>query len=184
MKSLLLTVVLMGATTLGNAQGSITFANGPLTAVRFVAGGSTITLPSTIPMVYGVFVNGSQTPVLPLGNNTGVSDGLINVAPLYQIPGTEPGQVVQLQVRGWSASFGTDWQTASTTDGAFFGSTDVRQVTLGGTTSGSTPIWQGATGTNPNRFTPLVVGVVPEPSTIALGMLGLGSLLFLRRCKR
>lgn len=187
MKKLLLTFALMAATAASYAQGTIQFANGALTTVKqLTAPGGTIVgaFPTSIPLVYGVFVNGSDTPVAPLGNNTGVNAGIINASSLYPIPGTDPLQVVSLQVRGWSASFGNDWRTASTTVGAWFGETDVRSVTLGQTTAAAAVIWQGATGTNPNRFTPLLVAqVVPEPSTIALGVLGLGSLLFLRRRK-
>jgi hypothetical protein len=48
-------------------------------------------------------------------------------------------------------------------------------------------IWQTATGTNPNRFRPLVVHAdlsqpcIPEPSTLALAALGGLLLLFFRR---
>lgn len=178
----------MAAAVASYAQGTIQFANGVLTPVKllnWVDGNAIVSpFPTTIPMVYGVFVNGSDTPVLPLGNNTGVNAGIINASSLYPIPGTEPGQVVTLQVRGWSASFGTDWRAAADaagTAGAWFGQTEVRNVTLGQTTAAPAVIWQQATGTNPNRFYPLIIPIfVPEPSTIALGVLGLGSLLFLR----
>jgi hypothetical protein len=132
---------------------------------------------------FGVFVNGSQVPVPTLGVNSTTTAGIIVAASVYGIPGTDPGQVVGLQIRGWSASFGTDWLAASRSDHALYGETDVRQVTLGATAGPGAVIWQTASGTNPNRFNPLalLVPLVPEPSTIALGVLGLGSLLLFRR---
>jgi len=58
------------------------------------------------------------------------------------------------------------------------GETDIRPVTLAPTAGA---VWQSATGTFPNRFTPLII--VPEPSTIALAVLVLGSLPLFRRRK-
>jgi hypothetical protein len=185
MKKLLLTITLATLTVMSTfAQGTIQFANNALSRVQLRnADGSTANLPTAVAINFGVFVNGSATPVDPLGNNTGTGAGIINASGLYPIAGTEPNQVVSLQVRGWSASFGSDWQAASRTPGAHFGETDVRQVTLGQTTAAPAVIWQGATGVNPNRFNPLIINVVPEPSTIALAVLGLGSLLLFRRRK-
>jgi hypothetical protein len=130
---------------------------------------------------FGVFVNGSQVPVPTLGVNSTTTAGIIVAASVYAIPGTDPGQIVGLQIRGWSAAWGTDWLAASRAAVAVYGETDVRQVTLGATAGPGAVIWQTATGTNPNRFLPLDFRVVPEPSTIALDVLGLGSLLLFRR---
>jgi hypothetical protein len=187
MKKTLLTLALVAMTAVASfAQGTIQFNNGTLTRVTYkdASGVSLGNLPTAIGVVYGVFVNGSDTPVQPLGNNQGVNAGIINASGLYPIPGTAENQVVSLQVRGWSASFGNDWQAASRTAGALFGETDVRNVTLGLSTAAPAVIWQTATGTATDKFKPLVLlTVVPEPSTIALAVLGLGSLLLFRRRK-
>jgi len=64
-----------------------------------------------------------------------------------------------------------------------YGETAIRQVTLGPTAGPGAVIWQTATGTNPNRFYPMLVSTLacPEPSTLALGALGGLFLLLLRR---
>jgi len=103
----------------------------------------------------------------------------------YQIPDTQPNDVIFARVRGWSSSFGNDWQAAHLAyqagfAGVIYGETDIRQLDpLGPTIGPGTAIWQSAAGTNPHRFYPLFG--VPEPSTVLLGLLGLGSLLLLRR---
>ena len=58
----------------------------------------------------------------------------------------------------------------------------VHVIHTGQTAGPGAVIWQTASGVNESRFTPLVV-TVPVPSTIALGVLGLGSLLLFRRRK-
>jgi hypothetical protein len=109
---------------------------------------------------------------------------MAGVPALYLLEGTQPGQVVFAQVRAWETRFGADWAAAKSTPGAYYGETDVRQLEPLGPTSGpATVIWQGSTSTSPNRFFAMQIGIVPEPSTIALAVLGLGSLLLFRRRK-
>ena len=98
--------------------------------------------------------------------------------------------MVSMQIYAWNAQFGDDpyqaWRA-----GAGTAATDVRLVEMSPTAGPGTVIWQGETGTNPNRFTPLTFWnngfggppppVVPEPSTLALGALGGLVLLFCRR---
>lgn len=191
MKKTLLTLALVAATAVATyAQGTIQFNNNALTRVTYTdaTGVNRGNVTAAMGVVFGVFVNGSLTPV---GDDTsrlgtiGTTAGVF-AAPaggLYGIPGHLPNSTVQLQVRGWSASFGADWRTASQTPGAFFGETDVRPVVLGQETAAAAVIWQLASQTAPDKFRPLVLGVVPEPSTIALAVLGLGSLLLFRRHK-
>jgi hypothetical protein len=186
MKKTLLTLALVALTAVASyAQGTIAFGNSALTRVQFRAGApGTATVnfdPATLGanIQIGVFVNGSATPVpgfATIGTTAGV---MINAPSVYALPGTQEGQVVSLQIRAWETGAANDWQHP----GRFYGETDVRQVTLGPTAGPGQVIWQTATGTNPNRFTPLMVIAVPEPSMIALAVLGLGSLLLFRRRK-
>lgn len=197
MKKLILTLVLATAAAFSYGQGTVGFANGTLTRFTLVddATGLSAQVPVGTAVSYGLFWSTSQggtyTLVQPLGTQ-GTTVGIMTVASggAYQIPGTDPGQVVWLQVKGWSSSYGNDWAAAqrdyeAKVAGTIWGQTDIRQLAstgLGPSTGPGAVIWQGSTGTNPNRFTPLVLHVaVPEPSTIALGVIGLGSLLLFRR---
>jgi hypothetical protein len=189
MKKLLLTLTFAIATTVVTyAQGTIQFQNTALTRMTYAVKDTTATvqLPITKDVVFGVFLGGSQTPILPLGINSKTSAGIITVAlgTAYVIPGVDAGGSASLQVRGWSASFGNDWAAAraafnANVAGTIFGETDVRSFTLGPASGPGVVIWSGSDTT---KFRPMTLfEAVPEPSTIALGVLGLGGLLFLRR---
>lgn len=135
----------------------------------------------------GAFYGASGTPaeqlVLAPGLATiGPTPGVLgNVPPIFPLPGTEPAQVVSLQIRAWYSPFGADWRAARD-QGFYYGETDVRQVTLGTATLPAL-IWQAANGTLPDRFTPLgpILGV-PEPSAVLLGAVA-GVLLLLVRAR-
>jgi len=148
-------------------------------------GAAPVQVPLTAGLLnYGLFYGTSagalsQTPATPLGVNSTTGLGLISVAngSAYQLAGTEPGQSVFIQIRAWSASFGSDWQRAST-EGTYWGQTDVKAFILGASSGPGVVLWSNSDTT---KFRPMLINIVPEPSTIALGVLGLGSLLFFRR---
>ena len=89
------------------------------------------------------------------------------------VNGAAGGTVVTLQVRGWLTSGGaTSWETAAPN---LRGASSLIQFTLG------TP---PATAPNIAALQPFTIGtVVPEPSSIALGLLGLGAVALFRRRK-
>ncbi len=174
MKKLLLTLGLI-CCTLANAvaQGTIAFGNS--VATRFVLGdiGGTPTTAADgwrFKVWYGP--PGSDVDQLQPAPGTATigqaAPGVLIGAPsVFAIPGTEPGQIVSMQIRGYLDNDSRHWI-----------GTDVRQVTLGPTAGPGTVIWQSRSGTNPNRFYPIVI---PEPSTIALGALAGVCLLFRAR---
>ena len=193
MKSLIVTLLLVGTAVIGHGQGTIYFGNSALTRITILSGGATgQNVTAAMGYVFGAFYGPAgagkeQLQLAPGLATIGVNDGVLSGANLvvFPLPGTAQGQVVSLQIRAWQGSFGTDWMAACRA-GSYGGETDVRQVTLGPTEGPGSVIWQTATGTNPNRFTPLLIGVVggpdpciPEPSTLVLGALG-AALLFLR----
>ena len=168
MKTLLLTLGLISLTTLSHAQGTIAFGNSALT--RIIAcydNPRPVTSADNVRISVWFGPAGSEQDALvqvPGTATIGATAGVMIGAPsVFALPGTEPNQVVSLQIRaeGGLGSY----------------QTKVAQVTLGQTAGPGTVIWQTASGTNPNRFTPLVL-CVPEPSTIALGALGGLALLF------
>ena len=136
---------------------------------------------------YGVFFGAdagslSTSPDSPLGNTHLTLPGIIATANIFHLTGTQTGQTVFLQIRGWSAEFGTDWQAASISDGAWFGETGILPFRLGPDEGPAEVIWtnipQPSDPPRPERLMPLVLHTVPEPSTLALGALAGAFLLF------
>ena len=171
MKIFLLTLVLVATATLANAQGTIQF---PRLRIEYCLA-PPVPAPAPGDLSFGIFAGPavgslSSQPALPLGTNT--ATGLVG-APgqfAYQLPGFEPGSMVFLQVRGWETRFGLDWERGRRE--GLYGQTEIISVLLGPSTGPGTVI------AGPNA---VIVMCVPEPSTIALALLGLGGLLLLRR---
>jgi hypothetical protein len=91
------------------------------------------------------------------------------------ITGVDPGTSVLVQVRAWGAAY-ADYSGPWTAGEGLVGASNVMQVNLGG---GSIPVPNISTIAEAFTLTP-----VPEPSTIALGLVGgLGALLLIRRRK-
>lgn len=182
MKRLLLTLVFITAASFAHGQGTVALANSALTRVQMLdaQSGATAPVPVSISLNYGLFVNGSTVPVMPLGTSSTTAAGII-VAPLaFVVPGVTPGQQVPAQVRGWAAEFGTDWQTAKAL-GAVYGETDVRLIVLGEMSGPGAVIWQSTTGPSTNRFYPLVVsggGLSIGDITVAEGSNGVANAIF------
>jgi hypothetical protein len=177
-------VLLSGYSVLG--QGTIFFGN-RLSASTFVpvymADGTTpVTGPNFSAQLYAQ-LGGSFTAV---GNpivfrSPGAANGSWAGATVA-IPGAAPGTTVQLEVRAWANSFSS--YDAAVAGGGLYGLSPIfTSGQLGGDPGGG-----GLPITDPN-----IVGnatainnmqsfnLVPEPSTIALGVLGIGALLLRRR---
>jgi len=187
MKKLLLTISLAVVTAMSYGQGTIGFGNTIASKVVILTSpGVSAPVPITTRVNFGAFWGTAQDALQlnsgPLGVSSDANAGILVAPATYALANSPENGTVFLQIKGWDASFGSDWAAAKAA-GALFGQTDVRSVTLAGPLGPGASIWQGATGTNPNKFTPLVLSIVPEPSTIALAVLGLGSLLLFRRRK-
>jgi len=85
--------------------------------------------------------------------------------------GVPAGGTVFVQVRAWNASAGATWEAASVNPTGRVGASNVLALSI--PNPGAPP---GLTGLQ--RFN---LVAVPEPSTIALGILGAGALLLRRR---
>jgi len=189
MKKLLLALSLLGVTVAAFGQGQIIFQNGTSTAITnsttsdkavtstrvgfyINANTSATTLDSGWVRIYttnlsaaGIFLGGTRT----LTNDTGTAS----------FPG---GTAVAVQVRAWltTAQF-TDYETAKAVEGALptsrFGVSGVLNIT-------PAVIGNPAPNLINNGLQPfLITPGVPEPSSIALGLLGLGAIALFRRRK-
>jgi hypothetical protein len=174
MKRLLLPLALAATATFADAQGTIQF---PRLRIEYCLAGG-MGAPDPGALSFGLFAGPSagslsSQPVLPLGTNTAA--GFIG-APgqfAYQLPGFEPGSTVFVQVRGWETRFGLDWER-SRREG-MFGQTEIISVLLGPASGPGTVV------AGPNAE---IVMCIPEPSTIALALFGLGGLWLFRRRKK
>ena len=92
------------------------------------------------------------------------------------------GSPAQYRFRVWSSMVNgisiSSFAQASATPGAYIGESALTSITLGGTVPGSPPQLITATANLHPSFT---VALVPEPSVLALGLLGGAALLFRRR---
>jgi hypothetical protein len=195
------TILLLGSAVVAFAQGTINFQNSFLTPISLHfrnPDGSiqVVPVPTTVAVDYGVFAGtsaGSLSLVSPLLPSSAEAAGLV-AAPTtaFAIPGSNAGETTWfVQVRGWSASYGTDWQEAQV-DWINGGITIWGESTIasgfgmGPAAGPGYAIWQAANGTNPAKLAPFTLcygACIPEPSTMALTGLGIAVVLIFRRRK-
>lgn len=203
MKKLILTAAaaaLVGISAYG--QGTVIFQNSSTTLVTF---GTTATggdqagapVPTGTRFMYELYYNSGTDPAVDPGD-AGMRGGMMGpaVAGSALAAGrysggtrttpttTPPGGRAWFQVVAWETAFGTSYDQAVDNPG------------VGGrkTYAGKSNRFNLATGAPPGPATPISspggvmgfeVNIVPEPSTVALGILGgLGTLLLLRRRDR
>ncbi len=167
------------------AQGTIQFLNSALSRIKYQqdAGSPVVDCPSgaVVGVFYGATRN-SLTLATPTARVT--SGGLFSGGTVYALPGTNPGESIFLKIGGWYNAVGTTPDLAP--DGprspgfTHWGESEIVQTTALGPTAGpGTVIFQGLSGTNPNRAHQFCI-CVPEPSTWAVLGLGLGTLMLRR----
>lgn len=173
----------------GYSQGTVTFANSSGTPVLNSLTGAAV--PSGVLKVglyYNIDLGAVPNPDAPDDSFSQVGAAANVVNPGLFIGGTRtitevtPGTAVLLQVRAWSASFATYEEAYNAglagNGSVLVGASRLMNVPLGG---GSLPtptlVAQGG-------LTSFSVSPVPEPSMIALSLLGgLGAMVLLRRRK-
>jgi hypothetical protein len=187
MKRLLITASLVLATVSGFSQGTLDFKS-----IAIVGGSRVVDAP--VRDAAGTLVVGTAFRAALYAGAAGATEGelrLIGASAAfstgtgagYFLGGTRTlnengvqvpaGGSATIQVRAWAVSSGATWEAATTR-----GESPLLTIATGGT---GTPPGPPALLTGLQGFS---VVVVPEPSTIALGIIGgLGTLLMLRRRK-
>jgi hypothetical protein len=200
-----LAAISMGASAF--AQGTIVFANRNVGTASGTGGGNgngTYNIPiwefqktGTGPaglaaggVTVGLFAPGANDASTPLATTLLRTDALPSLNASFfatgsqtvTIPSSDAGTTPTLVVRAWQ---GAGPFAAARDAGRQYGDWSFTTRPLGGTPAGGgLPITPpGMTGWGPEDGTGLTLTVVPEPSTIALGALGLGALIALRRRK-
>ena len=183
MKKVLLTLAAVAVSVSVMAQGTVNFQNLGGAAVMNADTGLPVGATATDNIVTALYWavagttdDGQMAQIGPHANflGNGFFLGGTRTAPV-----TPPGAAAAFQVRAWDVTTGATFEEA---------------LASGLTTAGSSDIFESATG-NPTTIPPgipvnlataipaFTVATVPEPSAIALGVLGVGALLFLRRRK-
>jgi len=188
MKKLLAAIALLAIVTSGYSQGRVNFSNGAATPITLSDTGAPISGAGTY--TFGLYVGTAGTAenslVLAItGANTALAGRMSggNPAPLTAPwdTGTAPNTYpLTFQIRGWSTAAGsynaalasgrTDWYTGKSALGT---------VTPTFSPTGAAALF-GAGAGNVGGF---ALSPVPEPSSIALGLLGLGAVALFRRRK-
>jgi hypothetical protein len=177
------------------AQGTILFSDSSTTKVSINGGPAAGTTPTAaggylVDLFYQVDTSGSAAPAAitslnsPLGSwvefgavalSGPPGEYLTGKVALNGIPG---GDNVWLEVVGFNNS-ATSFANAKTS-ASYFGDTSVISLT---TADPAIPTQQPVSLSSNPAFTGLVLNVVPEPTTLALGAIGAASLLAFRRKK-
>jgi len=184
MKKLLLTTVSLVLAVSTYAQGTFNFGNNvptatpPINAPVFAEDGSTRLSGSAFMVQLYARPAGSSGAFEAAG---AAAAFLTGAGAGYWLPGTRaaaniaPGSSAEVVVRAWRVADGNTWETANAA-GRGWGQSSALTITSGG--AGQPPSLPA------NLIGLTSFSLVPEPSTIALGIIGgLGTLMLIRRRK-
>lgn len=191
MKTLLFTLTSLWLTLSAHAQGTVNFANNASTAISNIVTGARVPAGNSFlaQLYYG-----------PAGMSDDRSFNSVTNAPVgFTLAGqilagtrytTLPGGTTgSFQIRVWESALGGDWDTAVAnwlTGGPYatrvFGKSGIIQVVVADpfATPPQTPTSLVASGFKGFYLIP-PDPIIPEPSTLALGALGMAALLWRRR---
>ena len=180
MKKLLVTLAAVMVSVSSFAQGTLIFNNrtqtgdAPVTRPDGTGAGAGITA-----QLYLVGAGGALTPLTPtttFRTTSAAAAFFVTEINPFTINGILPGQSATVRMRAWETAAGS-YEAAVGTTFLSGESNDVTIPQLGGTPAGGAPIPTPSL----NGLQGFGLTAVPEPSTIALGVLGAAALLFRRR---
>jgi hypothetical protein len=169
------------------AQGTVQFANTSTTQLTTnnLSGSSGLTTGVNTYKIglyiapQGTINEASFTLVGLATNQTGLGNGRFNGGNPFTIAGNN-GVTIAFQIRAWSFSSGNTYEEAVSSLIGYAGKSTIGEVTPA-TGVALTP---ALFGTGPGQVGGFVLTpVIPEPSSIALGLLGLGAIALFRRRK-
>lgn len=171
------------ATLSALAQGTVNFNNAPSavggTGARIFDVDGTTALAGTA-FLAQLYAGPTADSLAPIGATltfrTGAGAGFVDTAAgtARTIGSVAAGAVATIQVKAWEAASGATYEAALAAGGKT-GFSNVITVTTGG--AGEPP----SLPANLTGLTSFQLTIIPEPSTIALGLLGVGALLLRRR---
>jgi len=195
MKKLLLLAALLLGTATGFSQGNVVFNNfAPNTNFRLWtnnAFGTASNLMANGGTHYriGLYVSatneGASLELVGTVGNTGLQPGYFSGQNPFTLPAPYgPGTPINFQIRAWSVAGGASYADALTAINGgnldiAIGTSAIGTVTPAGV-GPAAPLFGTATGLLTRGFE---IAPVPEPSSIALGLLGLGAIALFRRRK-
>ena len=194
MKKLLLLAAMLGFAGSALAQGTIVFANTGHNAFRLMTNNVMGTASNLLasPAIGGGYriglygsIDGSSLQLIAFTTNG--AGGFFSAGNPYTLPNGYPeGATLTYQIRAWSFAGGFSYEEAlvgaSAVDpfNVVIGQSAIGTTTLGGGTVLAGALF--ATSGNALRYG-FMIAPVPEPSGIALGLLGVGALTLFRRKK-
>jgi len=190
MKKLLLTCGLFATIVTTYGQGQFTFANDSTTRFTTNNLGNTGNMTGLNQYRIGLYtaapgtVNESLFTLVAVATNSSspIALGLFSYPESpYTLAGNN-GTPIAVQVRAWSLAAGGSYEAAVTARNGLGGKTPIGTITpaVGGAPP---PALFGAGAPFTSGVQLVSLGAVPEPSTIALGLLGLGAIALFRRRK-
>jgi len=195
MKKIIIMAAAVFATVNIFAQGTINFANGStaalvtntLTGARAVVGSTFVVQLYYAPDNSG----GAEAMLMPVAGTAafGPVPGLFSGG-TRTLPVTPAGAFAYFQVRAWEAAYGTSYEEALQRGAqggrlALTGKSNIIHVDLADPTTVPPGIASSMLTSLllPVGLSGISLTVIPEPSVIGLGLLGVGALLVLRRRK-
>ena len=179
MKRLVLATAMVAAGVTALAQGSLDFTNfktaSGINAPVFKQDGTTKLGSAYLGQLYAGPVGGALAPIgsaVAFRDSAGVGTGYI-VAGKVLVTGVAEGAKASVVFKAWEASGGATFEAAQAS-GKLYGQSAMLEITTGGDNLSPPAVPSPLVGLTS-------FSLVPEPSTVALGLLGAAALLLRRR---
>lgn len=185
-KSIIAMVAAVAFAASSYGQGTVAFNNAAGSLVTYGpggpnAGGSSLAVGNQILLgLYWGAAGSTEAQLVQIGGTTTIAPSAGRYSGGQRTTGvaTAPGATAVFQVRAWSASMGATYEEALTAAGGYRGTSTLFSSTTGGVGSPASPAVPLSL-TVPGFSVAFIP--VPEPSVVALAVLGVGALLFRRR---